>query len=556
MPYLPGGDEIDFSDEGVTVVTAPHTEVRQETPDAIVLNATSPEYGNPETFEKIYSDWPQIPIVVVATDEETATHAVEWGASDCVIKQELGARLLHRTIRNAIDRSRMLDQLQAARKLEHHLVYHDPLTGLPNRLKFREYLKDMIDQSKKTGAALALLCVDIDQFKRVNDSLGHEIGDRLLQQVANRLDEQNPHIVVSRLGDDEFTIILENIGTVASAAKVARQVLEKISHPFEIDGHELYITVSIGLSLYPFDGTDISTLIKKADIAMYRAKSQGRNRYESYQYAMDEKLYEYFALENNLRKAIVHKQLITHFQPQLCLRTGKIVGVEALIRWQHPKLGFMYPDKFISLAEESGVIVELDQWMLRTACRKLKGWQDIGFESLRLGVNLSAHQFQLKSLIEAIERILIETNLDPGSICLEITESDIMRSVDKAVETLTRLKKMGLQISVDDFGTGYASFHYLKQFPIDILKIDHTFVKGIPEDRNNAAISTAIINLAKSMGLRVIAEGVETRSQLEYLQDLRCDEVQGFYFSRPVADHEIACLLKSGGNGFQAQSHF
>lgn len=556
MEYLPYGSELDLpKPKRVTTVREPLAGERYGEVDAIVLDVTSPEYGDPATFQRINSAWPHVPVVVVANDENAATHAIEWGAYDYIIKKDLGSPLLHRAIRNAVDRSRMLDKLQAARKLEQHLVYHDPLTGLANRLRFREYLTDVLDEAKKTSSVFALLCVDIDQFKRINDSLGHEVGDRLLQQVANRLAEQVQHALVSRLGDDEFTILLEKIGDMSRAVKTAQQILERIAQPFEIDGQELYVTASIGLSLYPFDGTDVSTLIKKADIAMCRAKAQGRNRYESYRYAMDQKLYEYFTLENNLRKAIAHKQLVTHFQPQLCLRTGKIVGVEALIRWQHPQLGFMYPDKFISLAEESGVIVQLDQWMLRTACHKLKGWRDYGFESLRLGVNLSAHQVRLKSLTEAIEQILIETDLDPGNICLEITESDIMRSVDRAVEVLTKLKKMGLQISVDDFGTGYASFHYLKQFPIDILKIDHSFVNGIPDDRNNTAISTAIINMAQSMGLKVIAEGVETRQQLEYLQKLRCDEVQGFYFSRPVAENEVVGLLESDRNGF-GQSHF
>jgi len=386
-------------------------------------------------------------------------------------------------------------------------------------------------------------------FKRVNDSLGHDIGDQLLQQVAKRLTAQVEHKLLSRLGDDEFTIILDHIATMGGAAEVAQELLQIMAKPFEIEGHELYITVSIGMSLYPFDGTDITTLVKKADIAMYRAKEQGRNRYEIHEYAMDEKLYEYFALENNLRKAIVHEQLLAYFQPQMCLNSGRVTGVEALIRWQHPRFGFMQPDKFIGLAEESGVIVQLDQWMLRAACEKLKVWQDQGFGKLRLGVNLSAHQFRLRSLIETIEQTLSDTDLAPENLCLEITESDIMRSVDKAVEIMTALKQMGLLISVDDFGTGYASFHYLKQFPIDILKVDHTFVKGIPNDRNNTAISTAIINMAKSLGLRVIAEGVETREQLEYLQSLRCDEVQGFYFSRPVAEDKLQVLLKTDNNG-------
>lgn len=548
--YLKENDTALPECERVRVVTKQSAAKPTEDVDAILLDGTtSAAYVSPETFAELYSQWPNVPVVVVAANENAAAHAVECGACESIIKNELGTPVLHRALRNAVSRGRMLDKLKSARELEHHLIYHDALTSLPNRLKFRESLAEYLYLAKKNDEVVALLCIDIDQFKRVNDSLGHDMGDQLLQQVAKRLTTQVQHKLLSRLGDDEFTIVLDQIGTVEDAAEAAQKILQTMIEPFEIEGYELYITVSIGMSLYPFDGTDITTLIKKADIAMYRAKNQGRNRYEIYEYAMDEKLYEYFTLENSLRKAILHKQLLAYFQPQMCLSTGKVAGVEALIRWQHPRFGFMQPDKFIDLAEESGVIVQLDQWMLRASCEKLKDWQEEGFGKLRLGVNLSAHQFRLRSLIETIEQILSETDLAPENVCLEITESDIMRSVDTAVEIMTTLKEMGLLISVDDFGTGYASFHNLKQFPIDILKIDHSFVQGIPEDRNNTAISTAIINMAKSMGLKVIAEGVETRAQLEYLQMLRCDEVQGFYFSRPVAEDKLSVLLKNDNNG-------
>ena len=429
----------------------------------------------------------------------------------------------------------------------YNLAYFDNLTGLPNRLLFKEHLSHSLIRSLRENRFVAILFLDLDRFKYINDTLGHSIGDKLLQGVAERLlicvrksdlvgrDEGGDlHSSVARLGGDEFTVLLTEIIKVQDVARVARRIIENISQPFNLDGHEVIVTTSIGISLYPDDGSDVITLIKNADTAMYHAKDQGRNNFQFYKQSMNATAYERLVLENHLRKALEREEFLLNYQPQFDILTDEIIGVEALVRWRHPELGLVSPGEFIPLAEETGLIIQIDEWVLKTACMQNKAWQVAGLPSITIAVNLSGQHFIRKNLLETVERTLKETGLDPRYLELELTESVLMKNAKETVSTLKSLKEMGLYISIDDFGTGYSSLSYLKRFPLDTMKIDRSFVQEITTDSDSAAITTAIIAMAHSLKLRVIAEGVETEEQLSFLRDHGCQALQGFLYSRPL----------------------
>ena len=436
--------------------------------------------------------------------------------------------------------------MEEARKFERHLAYHDNLTGLPNRQLFYDRLNHAVAHAKRHGYLLGVFFLDLDGFKQINDSLGHEIGDLLLKEVAQRLQGcVRESDTVARLSGDEFTVILENISRKQDAATIAEKILKKLSEPIVLDGNEPIISTSIGISLFPNDGNDTKTLLKQADTAMYRVKCNEKNHYRFYNESMDSEDIERLELENDLRKAIDNDELLLHYQPQLDLKKNEIVGVEALVRWQHPELGLLPPAKFISLAEESGLIVPLGEWVLRTACRQNKTWQQMGLAPVRIAVNLSARQFRVSRLQEIINQILKESRLEPNYLVLEITETSAMQNINYTIKTLAALKEMDIQLSIDDFCTGYASLNYLKRLPFDILKVDRSFVNGL-DDNDDWAIVSAIVTMAHSMKMKVLAEGVEKQEQLKYLQLLNCDEVQGFYFSRPVPADSITEMLRSG----------
>jgi diguanylate cyclase (GGDEF)-like protein len=391
---------------------------------------------------------------------------------------------------------------------------------------------------------LAVLFIDLDNFKHINDSLGHDSGDLLLTLAASRLsDSVNEGDTVTRQGGDEFVLILSEDGEVQV---VTQKILEAMSEPFDINGHELRITCSIGIACYPKDGEDQQTLLKNADAAMYRAKELGRNNAQYYASGMNVKAMERLELENGLYHALARNEFLLHYQPQLDLRTGEIVGMEALVRWQHPERGLVSPAIFIPVAEDSGLIVSLGEWVLRTACTQNKAWQRAGLKPISVAVNLSALQFRQSDLVERVADILRETELDPTCLELELTESLVMQDVEKTIATLSRLKAMGIKLSIDDFGTGYSSLSYLKRFPIDTLKIDQSFVRDITTDPDDAAIAKSIISMAHDMQLRVIAEGVETEAQKSFLSLRRCDEIQGYLFSKPVPAVEFEKLLREG----------
>ncbi|HEY6844353.1 MAG TPA: EAL domain-containing protein [Thermoanaerobaculia bacterium] len=415
-----------------------------------------------------------------------------------------------------------------------HLAYHDALTGLPNRPLFMDRLIVALAQAARANQKLAVFFLDLDRFKDINDSLGHSVGDGLLKAVAERVRRcVREGDTVARFGGDEFTLLIPRIEQIEDAAKIAQKILETLKIPFSISDHELFVTTSIGISIYPGDGSDPETLVRNADTAMYRAKDQGRDNYQLYAPAMNARALERLALENMLRKALSHRELVLYYQPVADIRTKAIVGVEALIRWRHPDMGMVSPAHFISVAETSGLIIPIGDWVLRTACRQTKLWQKRIDPELTVAVNLSARQFAQANLVEEIGEVLEETGLQPRHLELEITESNAMQNAENTIYTLRELKALGVRIAMDDFGTGYSSLNYLKRFPIDTLKLDQSFVREITTDPTDAAIATAVIAMAHSLDLRVIGEGVETEEQFVFLQKQRCDYVQGYLLSPP-----------------------
>ncbi|MBI3609120.1 MAG: EAL domain-containing protein [Nitrospirae bacterium] len=428
-----------------------------------------------------------------------------------------------------------------------HQAYHDLLTDLPNRLLCMDRLTLALSHADRYRQKVAVMFVDLDRFKLINDSMGHEIGDRLLKNVAERLIAcLRKSDTVARMGGDEFMLLLPELRKAEDAAVVAHKILEAVEPPFNLEDREFYLTASIGISLYPDDGEDAQTLVKSADTAMYRAKEQGRNHYQFFSSAMKMVASERLALENSLRRALERREFMVHYQPQIHLPTGEITGMEALARWQHPERGLVSPAQFIPLAEETGLIVPIGEWVLRTACAQTKAWKTTGAGALRITVNLSVRQFRQKNLAEIVGRVLAETGLDPSDLVLELTEGSIMQNVETTIAALRALKTMGVRISIDDFGTGYSSLNYLKRFPVDILKIDQSFVRNITNDPGNAAIATAIVAMAHSLKMEVIAEGVETADELAFLRSLRCDGMQGYLYSKPVAAEAFTKLLSEG----------
>lgn len=429
------------------------------------------------------------------------------------------------------------DISERRRNEEHirHLAHHDSLTGLPNRSLLNDRLSHAIHYATRYGTGIWVIFMDLDRFKIVNDSLGHQAGDTLLNIIAERLRSSVREIdTVARLGGDEFVVILPEQSERKPTVCAVQRLMQAVAQPCLIEGHEFFIGCSMGISVFPSDGRDADTLIAHADMAMYRAKETGRNNFQFYTSALNEGILDRLALERDLRNAIEHKELELHYQPQVDLRTGEIVGMEALLRWKHPTRGMVSPGTFIRIAEETGLIISIGEWVLRTACAQNKAWQLAGLGMLRIAVNLSLKQFIHAGLTEAISSILRETGLDAKYLDIELTESLVMTDVDKVIGILNELKRLGVQISVDDFGTGYSSLAYLSRFPINVLKVDQSFVKNVCSSTQDASIVASIISLAHNLRLHVIAEGVESESQLHYLRRHGCNEMQGYLFSAPV----------------------
>jgi len=424
---------------------------------------------------------------------------------------------------------------QSEAKLE-HLAHYDPLTGLPNRLLFGARLEHAIQRAERDGALLTLLYIDLDRFKTVNDGLGHPAGDRMLQEVAQRLSHcVRAEDTVARLGGDEFVIVLEGLADTLLATAMADKLIAAMTRPFHLDGQQVFIGASIGISTYPADGTDTTTLLKNADAAMYRSKEGGRNTYRFYNAEMTRSARDRLILEANMRQAIVQQEFVLHYQPQVDVASGEIVGVEALVRWDHPNSGLIAPLRFIPLAEETGLIIPLGEWVLFAACTQARVWHEhAGMPRITLAVNLSPRQFRQEKLAEHVRAVLDATGLPPALLELEITESALMENAEQAIVTLRALKELGIRISMDDFGTGYSSLAQLKHFPIDKLKIDQSFMRGIPHDQSDMEIAATIVAMARNLHLKVLAEGVETEAQLAFLQIHGCDAYQGYLCSRPL----------------------
>jgi diguanylate cyclase (GGDEF)-like protein/PAS domain S-box-containing protein len=416
-----------------------------------------------------------------------------------------------------------------------HLAHHDGLTGLPNRVLLLERLSQTIAYAQRNSRVVAVLYLDLDRFKVINDTLGHGVGDELLKAVAERLARAvRASDTVARPGGDEFIIVLADVASETDVRSVADKIVMTFNDPFIVDENEFFISPSIGISIYPNDGTDVDTLIKNADAAMYQAKDKGRNNIQLYTAEIHDATLRKLSLESDMRRALEREEFVVHYQPIVEVATGIITGFEALVRWEHPTRGTIQPDDFIPLAEETGLIVPLGDWVLRAACAQQKRWERLDCPSGRVTVNMSARQFQQRDLVASIRRCVEEYRIEPGTLELELTESLVMRDVKGSLRALLQLREMGVGVSMDDFGTGYSSLSYLKNFPIASLKIDRSFIDELTLDPFDDAISLAIITLAKSLHIRVIAEGVETRTQLMKLRRLGCDEAQGMYFSRPV----------------------
>jgi len=454
-------------------------------------------------------------------------------ANESLLEDEPAGPVLEGSLIDITERKRVEEQ-------SHHQAYHDALTDLPNRILFHDRLSLAILHAHRRKQKLAVMFIDLDHFKHVNDTLGHSAGDEVLIAVAERLKScLREEDTVARVGGDEFLVLLTGISRESDAAQMARKLLKVLAEPFAFRKREIFLSASIGVGLFPNDGGDAETLVTNVDTAMYRAKEAGRNNYQFFTPHMQERSQERAHIESGLRRALPREEFALHYQPILEMKARQIVGVEALIRWNHPERGLLAPKDFIGVAEDAGLIVAVGEWILRRACRTVRGLQERAFPGLRIAVNLSARQFQDRGLVSTIERVLSETGLPPGDLELEITESIAMQNLGLTGEVLGELARMGILVSMDDFGTGHSSLNYLKHFPIHRLKVDRSFVAGMTRDERDRSIVAAIISMAHNLGLRVTAEGVETSEQAEMLEALACDHVQGFLFARPFPEPDL-----------------
>jgi diguanylate cyclase (GGDEF)-like protein len=516
----------------------------RQAPDLILMDAVMPDMdGFQATTElKALKEYAETPVLIITAldDDRSVARAFEVGACDYITKP-VNWSVLRQRVR------RLLYTAQAERKIR-QLAYHDTLTGLPNRLLFMDRMEQAISRAQRSNDRFALLFIDVDHFKVINDSMGHEAGDQLLTAVTQRLTGSvRRSDTIARLGGDEFTVILENVSEPETVVLVTKNLLEILCKPIFVGGRDVHISASIGIAIYPDDGENFGNLLKNADTAMYRAKAQGRNTFQFYASEMSTAAMRRLELENSLRYAIEKQEFIIHYQPKYDLHSRGCVGMEALVRWDHPEKGVIPPDEFIPLAEETGLIVALGEWVIRTACRQLSTWQKAGYPIHDLSINVSARQFHEQDLCALFRDVLQECQLSAADIEIELTESALVENHQHARQILGQLHDMGLKIALDDFGTGYASMTYLKQFPIDTVKIDRSFVWGIPGDQENIAIVRAIAGLTNALGLSLIAEGVETAEQVEFLKGIECFRGQGYFWSKPVsALHFEQFILKPG----------
>ena len=435
------------------------------------------------------------------------------------------------------------ERMQVQERLQ-HIAHHDALTDLPNRNLFLDRLQQALTRARWHDRLVAVMFMDLDRFKNINDTLGHTSGDQLLLQLSERLNRTvRDGDTIARFGGDEFAILLDDIDSDSHISSVAQKILDTLARPFRINNQDLYITASIGISIYPGDGEDSETLLRNADVAMYRAKDLGKNNYQFYSDDMSARIFERLTLENHLRHALERNEFIIHYQPQVDARTEQITGVEALLRWQHPDLGLVLPSNFIPLLEETGLIEEVGNWVLETSCRQLQEWHEAGQDNLHMSVNISSRQFNNADFISVVHDIIEDTGVNPEFLELELTESMFMRNASSTINALNSLSNLGVRFAIDDFGTGYSSLSYLRRFPIDTIKIDRSFIRDITDDPDDAAITSAIVVMAQSLSLNVIAEGVENAGQLAFLREHNCNHIQGYHYSHPMPAPRITTLL-------------
>ena len=477
---------------------------------------------------------PGAPIIMLSgiENEELALEAVKKGAQDYLIKGQMTSRGLCRAIRYAMERQRATQRIT-------HLAHYDHLTGLANRGLFYERLNSAVARCNRNDTAMALVFLDLDHFKTINDTLGHESGDMLLKTVAHRLKQCIREIDTGvRLGGDEFAVLLEQILSVEDVATVANRILQLLAQPVLVQHHQLHVTGSLGITIYPWDSANPQELLAHADAAMYRAKAQGGNNYQFYTAGMKTAGLDRTTLEVELRRALNKQEFLLHYQPQYDLRTKQVVGMEALLRWHHPYQGLINPKQFIPQAEENGMILPIGEWVLRAASKQAKYWKKQGFPSAQVAVNLSARQIHHGNLPALLQEILKHSHLDPENLKLELTETFLIHETEETIQTLRELKAMGIHLYIDDFGAGYASLRYLKSFPLDGIKLDQSLIQNLPYSTNDAAIVDAVISLGNALGLQVIAEGVETTEQAQYLESHGCNIIQGYWISPPLPANE------------------
>jgi diguanylate cyclase (GGDEF)-like protein len=541
---------------GVNSAEQALTLLRAERFDLILSDITMGGLSGLEMVPHVLRIAPETVVIMISGGQqiESAVEALRVGAFDYITKP-FDLRHVEAAVRRALDHHELreskrryendLEELIKQRTAQvDHLSYHDALTGLPNRILFEDRVAQAILSAQRNQQMLAVMLLDLDRFQTTNDTLGPMVGDRVLCDVAERLGLcVRAGDSIARLGSDEFALLLTQLETTEEADSLNQKIAAAFQHPFLCGAHELYLTASKGISFYPLDGTDTHSLLRNAGAALCQAKEQGGDECQVYTAEMNAGSLKRLALENSLRRALERDEFIVHYQPQADVSTRKITGVEALVRWQHPELGLISPAEFIPLAEETGLMVPLGEWVLRTACAQNRAWQQAGFPKLSMSVNLSLRQFRQTNLTGMVEQVIAETGLDPASLELELTESSVMMNTESAVTTLRKLQALGIRIAIDDFGTGYSSLNYLKNLPIDTLKIDRSFVHDAATNPVDAAIVQAIITLAHSLNLKVKAEGIETQEQLDFLRLLRCDEIQGYLLSPPLRAEALEQLL-------------
>ena len=503
---------------------------------AVLTDLSLPDGFGLDSIHEIQKLDDELPVIVLTGEdgEEVSMQVMQAGAQDYLIKGQGDGHLIGRTILYSMERKRNERRLV-------QLAQYDSLTGLANRLLFRERLSRALIRAPRQNCLVALMFIDLDRFKNINDTLGHDAGDNLLKYVANRLKNcMRKGDTVARLGGDEFTVILEDLDNVDDVAPIARKMLVAMQKPFNINGHEIFVTPSIGITLYPLDGTTEDIMLKNADTAMYQAKEHGRNCFKFYESSMHKRTIERLLLESKLRSALENQEFFLQYQPKVDFTTKDIIGVEALIRWNHPELGLVSPAEFIPLAEETGLIVPIGEWVIKTACKQVASWKQQGISSLRMAVNLSARQFRNPDITKVIFSSIEQANILASELEIEITESVLMEDSEHNNVILQELKAKGIHISMDDFGTGYSSLSYLKRLNVDTLKIDRSFVNDLLTDPEDAVIAEAIIALGHSLRLNIVAEGVETEEQFDFLDNLKCNQAQGFLFSKPLSADDLA----------------